>query len=780
MITALPITPLRNIDVHRQKKLLEPLKENLRASYLISGPKDINLESYKADVKSYLNYKMRSDHINIDVYDYFNKLLEKKESHYNGNNVLVILDNDYKNILTNQDITEENLSKFIEDNIKIIKEKYITIDDIDDTNLELFKLTDRIHEQRLKERQDLYSSIINDDELLPKFGQIFNVDKDKVETKLLKKPELPDLKSKMKAILGSFTLDFKTIFNKDTKFSPYLYMLTQNFDKITSQTELSIEQMIDNGIWKTPPFNNPRDYNLTKSTLVQYSYDKYLNVISFEYRLMEILLNSKILKNNFNEDQINFILGSYRNCVFGNNFFLDMYVNNSRYFDVAPFFKDHFDCLINDLCENKKKLRWNIQNNQLGIQNASHRRLIFPYVVIEDDIIARQDLKESSFLGKIGIFIFRTYDNYNRKYKYFIYYIAIVNDIFTKKRNIFLFDINKKIVYLKDSTFAYTRNQLLESKYAIEGLLKNLVRNKFEPYLKKNCDIIVFALKEKIEEKQLYFISLYNKDEILQIYRDLLEKFRQYIELFREIEQYIRFITENLVELAAYRFVNKDDKDKNKPYIFIWNIDPSEIGRTYVVSDKIRRSPCIIFAEYSNIYANNLENVNFYKGKEEMNLDIKKGELIKILIDLNKYTLDNGYKSFIDKQKEKIDKDQQHEKGKKEQTDEKYFYGRLSNVFNEQSDNTISKPNYENIFTRRKFYSTNPIYEQFIIEIGKEVKYYINLLEYTQDLEYKQHIDSQIQLLSATGYMYKYYNKYIKYKIKYLNLYNKIYNSNIL
>jgi hypothetical protein len=214
----------------------------------------------------------------------------------------------------------------------------------------------------------------------------------------------------MRAILESFTLDFNTIFNRDTNFSPYLHMLTQNFDKIIGK-KLSTKEMLENNIWKTPPFNNPRDYNLLESREPEKFSSDLDKVITFEYKLMDILLREKIIDNDYNEAQIDFILASYRNCVFSSNDNIMKYIFNSKYFDSAPFFFIKAECTDNSLCTEIPNLKWNIKNNQIGIENASHRPLLLPFVVIADNIIARKDYRESTFPNSLGIFIFRKFYN---------------------------------------------------------------------------------------------------------------------------------------------------------------------------------------------------------------------------------------------------------------------------------------------------------------------------------------------------------------------------------
>jgi hypothetical protein len=741
---------------------------------------------YIKGAKTYLKFLKKNGYIGGDVNEFMGTLLGKGEVyHFNADDeVLVILEDDYKLKLPDKNITTKDLDAFIQKNIKIVKEEYTTFDDVNQANFDLIKLTDKTHEERLKGRQDLYSNIIDSDKVL-KFAQLFNVSIPKKETELLSELELKEIRDKMKKILGSFTFDFKTIFDKDKEFSLYLHKLTQNFDKIIASSGLSTEQMLAYGIWKIPPFNTPRDYNLSSAYRLdsippELGIDR---VISFEYKLMHMLLNSGLIKHDFTEEQINNILGSYRTCVFGKADYTEVYIENSKYFDAAPFFATQgVECKINELCKDLPHLTWTIENNQIGIENAANRPIIFPYVVLTDNLIAKTDLRLSTFKDRIGIFIFRRSDKYTSTYKYYLYYISTVEDYWTKNQVLALFDINKSSVYLKDSTYGFTRSQILESKYAIEALLKNLVRTKFELFKKKDCDIIVFAMRNT-DGKLLYFLSLYDKEEILQIYQNLLEKFKslkkeELRQIIKEIEKYIQFINDQLTQLLEYRFVNEDE-DSNKPYIFIWNIDPSEIGQTYAVTSKIRRAPCINLAEYSNIYGSNFKNVSFYKGEEEMKLAIQRNESVTMLIDLSKYIPDSDYYKFINEQREKIKRDQGHTKSKREQQDKNYFYGRLGEVFRDKSSDK-QPANYENIFTGEKFYSDNPKHKQFIIQLGKPVKYYVNLFRYTQDPEYKEHIDSQKKLLLESSYMYQIYNKYIKYKIKYLNLYNKIYNGNIL
>jgi hypothetical protein len=748
---------------------LPPPIQNSRAENLKEA---LDFKKFKEDLKISLDSKNKNKDIDTDVYDFFSALIEKQHHLYDEQaEVLIIMDDNYKDKLLSNGMTEDQLDIYISEQIRIINTNYKTADSIYEVNFNLLKLTDELHKTRLKERERLYNEIIDNENLLPKFAQLFNKDIEVEE----------DLKQKIKNILQeNFTFDFDEIFNGDKIFSPYIYMLAKKFDEIRTSRQLSTDVMIGHDIWKKPPFNNPRDYILTTST--KYPYVSYEDVISFEYKLMKILFEEKILQNDFNNEQLNLILGSYRNCVFGNNEFLEMYVDNSKYFDAAPFFFIYSECKINNLCKITPNLSWNIRNNQIGIENAAHRRLIFPYVVIEDNIKARLDVKAENFTHRIGILIFRK-DN-----KYYCYYMSVIIGILNNQApKISLYDIYKNTVYLKDSTFGYMRNQLLESKYAIEALIKNLLRNKFEPYTEKDCNIIVFALNKKINGKQLYYLSLYNKDEIVQMYTNLLATFKSLDneKLNDLINKYIIMMNNDLTELSEYRYVRKKPEllediteDRKKPYIFIWNIDQSEVGEKFEVSKQIRKSSCIRSTEYNNIFTGNLKIYNFYKGEEEMDLAINLDESVKMYIDLQKYEEDSDYKSFIDKQKEKINRDRNHSKTKREIEDKNNFYGRLSDVFKEVSDLT-EKPNYKNIFTDNDFYSDDPQYTLFTIELDKPVKYYINLLKYTQDQDYKDHINEQKRLLGEYNYNYQIYNKYIKYKKKYLILYNKMYNSNI-
>jgi len=771
---------------------LPPFVVNKRASQLREALDIKELKEYKEGVLQDLKHVNSNYPIDDDVYAFFNKLLQKTDYYYSGkgDDILVILDDDYRTKLDANQIGIENFHKAIMDNIDIINTKYRTIQDIYEAYLSLLKLNNQSHKEKLDKRDKLYTDIINNPESLPDFAKFFNVSDDRTETKLLVQPRNQDSKSKMEAIKGSFTLDFNTIFQKDTIFSPYIHMLTEHFEKIKKYSNMSIGQMIKDNIWKIPPLNTPRDYLL--STSDKYSFDTYQDVISFEYQLMKKLFEQNIIKHNFNEEQINFILGSYRNCVFGNNRSIDMYVHNSKYFDTAPFFKDDFDCtnnpdqLFNNLCK-QKELMWNIQNNQIGIENAAHRRLIFPYVVIEDNIVSRLDEKSANFEKRIGILIFR------RNGKYFYYYISIIKGIYYGGFKISIYDIHRNTVYLVDSVYGFPRNQLLESKYAIEALLKNLLRNKFEPFNKKKCDIIVFSLNKKINGEQLYLLSLYNKEEIIEMYNSLLAMFISYNDIYLFIQEYIRKIKDDFTELVEYRYVNVDETDIRKPYIFIWNIHPSEINVRYRVSSSIRHAPCIKIAEYSNIFFRNLEKINFYKGIEEMNLAIRLKQPVTMLIDLVKYNGDSEYSQFIDTQIAKITEDAEHARTRREREDPNTFYNKVSDIFKEElteeairAKQTGKLSNYKNIFTGEEFYSEDKKYNQFIIRLGKPVKYYIDLLLYTQNLEYKKQIDDVMIALNNSGYNYitddsthehTVRNKYIKYINKYLNLYNKVYNN---
>jgi hypothetical protein len=120
---------------------------------------------------------------------------------------LVGVIDDYQARLTQRNIDIGTFNAFIGENIRVVQEKYRTMEDIDNANFDLLKLTDKKHEERLIERQKLYRKIIADPVSLAKFAQFFDVSDTKKETKLFTQPQSSDSRNKIEAILGSFTFE---------------------------------------------------------------------------------------------------------------------------------------------------------------------------------------------------------------------------------------------------------------------------------------------------------------------------------------------------------------------------------------------------------------------------------------------------------------------------------------------------------------------------------------------------------------------------------------------
>ena len=824
-----------------------PFKE-LKLHSAIKIAEKSDLEEYKKGIRFAISKKEITD----KVRQFFSGLLALKEYYYKDD-VLVILASDYKSKLTKHNKEETDLTTFIGEQIQIVNEKYTTVKKIKETTLSLSIFKDSEHKQMLEDKKQFYTSIINNKEQLPHFAELFDVKIDKEDQKLIPglikdvvltteektgfTEEEQILKRKIKTILSSFTFDYDIAFQTGKPVSPYVYTLREFLKSINYVREenLSINQMINFKIWKKPLFNSNRDWLLLKSP--NYAYTQFEKVVSFEYQIMDFLLRQQLIKNDFNDQQIDFILSAYRTCIIGNNNDLDMCYKNSKYIDSGPYFKgtQWFDKGSIEGCNNLcrlSKFAWSLENNKFGIANSAARNLTLSCGIVPYAIRDKYDLQDFDLKYTIGIFIFRRFDELLSKYKYYLYYIYLFKDPLTKKLVVCLFSIYKRRVYLQDAPTHTFRNSYVESKNFIYHRLRYLINNQLIPTPSNDpdCDIKCYrVINTSNQGEVIFFLSLYSKAEILRMYTELQKELNiiydnvKLNELMAKIIQDINdleYISEYRLTATTKLYINDSEYIEDTQKRFIWNIDPSELfdkddpseqSGKYKPSTKARERSCINSAQYGIIYARDMKQlISFYKGSEEnieelkerlkltkednkerlklkvskednnehlnLNLDLKLGEVPKFLIDEQRYlSQDYAYKNHIDRQIEKINLDKLDGDTNLSKYSESFtVYDKLNTLFTKPSS-SISK--YRNIFTKELFYSNDSVYDQFVIGIGEDVKLYFKLKDYYQNEVYKRYIDNIRKLLLNRRVSYK--SKYIKYKSKYFILYNKIYNVDI-
>ena len=507
-----------------------------------------------------------------EEYAYFNKLLNQvnlipdisnidsiiDNKLYSKGNISIVLDNDFTTKMSTNGITNDKFMKTIKENIEDIS-RYSDIDTYNKAKFDInYDSRNDIIKDRLLERKQTLQKITKNKTDNAKLLELF-----------------PEMKNTQE-IFDKFNfddLDDDLDLNTPKNHIMYLSKLNELFNNREYQ-EINGNQLEELNIWHKPILNTPRDYNLVVESRKELSdFTQYF--VSPELRLMNFLLQNQFILNKFNKKDIDYILSVYRCFTIGNNIDLRHSVAfNSKYYDVWPCF-GLVDCK-NDVCE-KYKIGWSIENNAIGTLLAARRRIIFPYMIISDNLGSSryETIKFNSDLN-IGIIILKILIE-DDKYIYHYYYIRIIND------TIGFFDIYNNSIYFKTSPSAQPRVQLLESKWAIYKLLWYLSFRKIIPYTQREgCDILLYKTNRKIsipnrEDKDIYLLSIYNKDEIRKMYMDLLDSIKifELNKLYKDLQILIQtFILEldSYTILTKYRLFNTNNCNK----LFVWEIDPSE------------------------------------------------------------------------------------------------------------------------------------------------------------------------------------------------------------
>jgi hypothetical protein len=494
----------------------------------------------------------------IPIEDISNIDLLTRNGIYSSNNISIILDLDFASKLTKHKITNEKFSEIMKEIIKHISQ-YSDIDKYNKAKFDLsYDLRNDIISNELLERKKTLEKIIANKEDKPKLLELFSGIGD--TNKLFE------------------LFDFEPSYDLELISKPhamYLFGLNHFLNKYKDAI-IDDKQLLDLELWHKPVLNTPRDFILeatNESEISQY-------FITPELRLMSFLLTNGFIKHKFNRKYLDYILSVYRCCVFGNNKDIILFKNNSKYYDSGPYYGGG-DCNKNDICD-KYNLGWTLTNNAIGIELAARRRIIFPYMIISDSLETRYETIKFDLDSTMGIVILKISIG-NGRYLYHYYYINIMTDIISNKIAIGFFDIYNNRIHFKSSPSAQPRGQLLESKWAIYKLLWYLSFRKIIPYTQKTeCDIILYKTNKKIsiqgrEDKDMYLLSIYNKDEIRQMYNNILRS----IQTFRKNPQYKSL--ETLIglfisELESYTIINKyrlfHVESCNK--LFVWEIAPSE------------------------------------------------------------------------------------------------------------------------------------------------------------------------------------------------------------
>ena len=769
------ITELKTI----KKKLFESDNNNYKTSY----PDEYNyLDGLLESIDISKLDKQISSLANIES-------LIKNKIYYNSN-IFIILDPNFKTKLGSNMINQSTFMKIITENLEYmaqynnysiyLKNKY----DLS------YDLRNDIISDELKRRKETLEKIIDVPEDNAKLLELF-----------------PGIrKTKYLFELFDFKLDDDLVMDSTKSHNMYIsklkdfiegYSLSTNDDNIIDENKL-----IQNELWHKPVLNSPRDFKLelenekTMTDFIQY-------FISPELRLIDFLLKENFINNNFKRKYIDYILSVYRCCVIGNNDDLLLFKNNSKYYDCCPYYRTT-DCepnSANKLCD-KYNLGWSPTNNAIGIELAARRRIIFPYMIISDTLQSRYDTIDFNFDLNIGIIVLKILTE-NKTYKYHFYYMRIIRDKILDKITIGFFDYYNNRIHFKNSASAFLRGQLLESKWAIYKLLWYLSFRRIIPYTqKKECDIIVYKTNRKIsiqgrEDKDIYLLSIYNKDEIIMMYEHILTSIKKFSsnQLYDNLQKLIKtFITEldSYTILNRYRLfhVNKCNK------LFVWEIDPvdrlfwsewTDIKKCVdLYADKIPNIYGTISCIKSNLYISmdiNLVSHNKLAFDKEY-LSFKIGDIlsdilvhpydeyfpIKYYYKAIDYNNNSRYKNAVDNYKEKLNR--------------LYFkiYFKFKNYSYRDEDAPLSY--------NKEHYS---IIKGDSITTLKNLKHYYKVLQYYNDNEYKSIVDNYIEeaninfklssnksiaydglsvLIPSTNRL-----KYLKYKQKYFKL--KLYIDNI-
>ena len=795
--------PMTNV----KKQLIEKLDK--QHSTQNKTHEQLELKDYISNLLIYL----KSRNIDKSLFEYFEglsniDLIDDKDYYFNSShnikipmtkldlskkdNVLVILDPNFKikiSMLNCQypektPMNEKDLTDYIETSIGIVRTKYQTIKDINQTKLKINVVSNDTYRQRLGEKKQLYAEIIEDPITLNQLAELMGI-----EGEIDKKRE-----HIRKIIFEDHTFDYDKLVNikkrddgtvSDNIYNPYIHNFMKFMEKYTEEGKptIQMQDLFDKKIYKKTTFISPRDYKVESN---EKDLEKVSDLVSGEYQILEFLLRNKIINNTFTPDEITNILLKYRTCMAGSfDAIYKIFQSNSKYFDFFPFFKVS-ECYHQEgekkgekkeICN--KNVGWNIFNNKDGIANATYRNLIFPIGIIQNEI-DRHDTYEFYSNNVLGMLCFRILND-DGNYFYYCYYISIIRAPFRDKLAISLFDIYNGRVYLKDSTIGTKKIQYDESRVAINRMLNILLTNKVIPnikYQENECDLKVLIHEHEGDiDKNIYLLSLYNKDQIIEMYTQLQEVLRKYnnSELDRLMEKIIANIQklkqsneyrQNISRIKDNHLLGIDKKDKK----FIWNMSIEETQRQ-ITTTGIRTELCLSSYEYYPIFIDNPVEYAFYKGEEEigpreLNLDIKLGVPFKFIADLKKYQTDQQYRDHIDKQIELITKDR--EDGEKDI----YRYKQEKTIYNVKfpEEDITSIPNYLNLITGKKFYSKHHKYRQYVLTLEDNVKIFYKVKDYVQNDRFKEYINKIRAELQANNLLCSYYNKYLKYKYKYLQL----------
>lgn len=590
-----------------------------------------NIKPY--DVKKFLGKILQKKKITYIAYKNFVSLLDLNiKPYYSKENLAIYLEKNYLKKIKESNISKEKLYSELSNNL-IYASKYTDTKSINKAQLDLLVLNDNVFRNTLKTNKETLQKMFKIEDFRTKFLGLFG-DKIKDPNDLFK----------------LFTFDFDTIFKKE--YSPYIFILTNILNNNEIENIRTKNDMIKHNLWKIPVFNTPRDIILKSEKSLEYFVENIH--ISPEYRLMKLLLDKKIIKHNFNIDEIDYILSVYRCCVGGDiNDILEIFKNNSKYFSILPFIA-LLDCKLNDISEQFCKTYsdfydWTPLKNSVGFETAAGVPIIFPYMFKSNILKTRYETISFETYKNIGTLIIKN-PNENvtdPKYKeYLLYNIKI------KNKDVMFFDIYNNRVHLKESPISYQRVQLLESKWAINRLIWLLEHSKVTPLEDKKCDVIIYRTK-----KDYYLFSLFNKSEINKMYENLRISLNQKIKDVEERKLFDDLIQTFICELNEYEEITKYRLHKDNQTLFIWQIDPSELSSWN--EDKIINGKKIDNCINSDLY------INMLSGKEEFNkihiaLDFDKKEQIlefpdKIFYKAKKYHNDDEYRIYIDNQKEIYD-----------------------------------------------------------------------------------------------------------------------------
>ncbi len=596
--------------------------------------------------------------------------------------ITLFLDKNWLEKIRGFTITREKIISQLEINIKHIK-KYQIIDKYDKAKRDLnYNLENDIIEQGLKKREALFRSIINskDQTHKDKFTLLFKNQLDHIED-----------------LFNLFTFEIDTRFLSEKTHNPFLFELTKLLDNslLTSSTEINNSFLLENKVWDKPYLNTPRDYLLESERDINIDFLISNRYITPEYRIMLLLLQDMRKNNKLQIDDkgLDYLLSVYRCCVIGSDKDLNEFAYNSKYYDCMPLFRSTTDCNIpdNDICNIYNELRWSLDNNALGIELSTSRRLFCPVVIISSDLSnTRYEKIEFESINNIGMIAFKI----RTKNSIIIhtYYIKVINDSF-KGVELAFYDNRNNRIHFSNTASSFPRLQFLESKWAIYKLLWYSSFRKIEPYKQNECDIIVYKINNKSSTgRDIYLLSIYNKDQIIDMYINFLHYFNNKYNPTEELKRQMNTLIAKLVieiksyeEIPEYRLLNKDTDTK----LFIWEINPESVKSKWRASQEITldRIPCI----KSNLFISIDDTLPDNK-KMEMNKQksaIKHHEKFKIDDTPKEYykAIDyiqdiDGYKSTVDLYKTEL-----KQLSSKKKPSEKYKERRWFKIFNKEHEN---------------------------------------------------------------------------------------------